>query len=259
MTAIKNEKTHTRFGTPLGSTWDDNWSALVEDTERRLNRRICGAHTIDGPPCTLFSEHRTGRCRFHGGNDSIGTYLGNRHARIHGLFARRLQDCAPHCPRFERCPLAAPDIAALPATDRPICLYESLEYDTTVEDLTLRSSTDPYDTQYAHHIALLQVMVGRAARALAAANTPSTLEAYLRISAEYRLALRLARTPAKGAAEPPKEIGLADALRPLLKRADGVLDEALEYERKKQARKAAKMRALQLSAPSSEADSAGAG
>jgi hypothetical protein len=43
----------------------------------------------------------------------------------------------------------------------------------------------------------------------------------------------------------PQEVGLADALRPLLKRADGVLDEALEYERKKQARLEAKRRKMQ--------------
>lgn len=238
----RKTKRSTRYGTPLSPQWDETWADRVEQLETTLNRRICGARTIDGAPCTLFSDHPSGRCRFHGGFDATGAPDGNRNARLHGLFLRRLQDCGTHCPRFARCPLAAQDVADLPDSGRPVCPYEDAEYGEAVVDLNARVERTPeaydYARQYGHHIALLQVMVGRAARAIAA--TPDdrpALDTFLRLAGEYRRALH---PPHRARyVDPlahdcgPVEIGLADEMKPILKKAEGVLEEVLAYKPRK--------------------------
>lgn len=194
-------KTHTRFGTPISPAWDEEWCKRVEETEAMLNKRICGACTMDGDPCQLFVDTPSGRCRYHGGFGTTGAQPGNRNATIHALFSRRLQDCGPHCPRFDRCPVAGRDVAQLPASNRPVCPYEAIEFNAAVTDLFARIDAlshvaDDYAAQYARHVALLQVLCGRAARAIAAGN-PAALDPFLRIAAEYRRCLAVRHKPAK--------------------------------------------------------------
>ncbi|MDX9972086.1 MAG: HGGxSTG domain-containing protein [FCB group bacterium] len=182
----------TRCGTPISASWDDAWAANVEATELRLSRRICGARTIDGEPCTLFSDHPSGRCRYHGGHSLTGAPAANRNAYLHGLFVRRLRDCGPHCPRFDRCPFAGDDVVDIPASQRPFCPYELTEYELSIEDLCGQlPPNDDTARQQAHHIVLLQVLLGRAAQALLTDDRPKTLNAFLRLSGEYRRALDL--------------------------------------------------------------------
>lgn len=99
------EKRTTRLGTPCAPVWDDAWIERINNGERLLNRRICGARTLDDTPCTLQPNHANGRCRYHGGFDCTGAQPGNRNAVLHGLYARGLQRCGRHCPMWNHCPV----------------------------------------------------------------------------------------------------------------------------------------------------------
>jgi len=201
-------KPETQRGAPCAKSWDDAWIATVEAAEERLDRRICGARTPAGNPCELKAGHDNGRCRFHGGFPLTGAPQGNRNAVIHGLYSRRLKVCDARCPLWDQCPCAGPDVQATPAPDRPICPYEQTEYNTALTDALARVATkpqpDPLDRHLAHNLALLQVMLNRAAIALrndplvdevtassdsykmASRKPGAHLEAFLRITAEYR-------------------------------------------------------------------------
>ena len=103
----------TQLGTPCSPVWDDEHIARVEEAELRLNRRVCGARTMAGTPCTVEANHDNGRCRFHGGFNLTGAQPGNRNAVIHGLYSRAIQVCGEQCPMWKTCPCAGPDIAKL--------------------------------------------------------------------------------------------------------------------------------------------------
>jgi len=175
----------TKMGTPCSPSWEPVWIKAVEDMEQELGRRCCGAHAPDERPCTLGSNSKNGRCRFHGGGLGVGAPKGNSNARIHGLYARRIQQCGPHCPQWKSCPYAGDDVKALPEAKRPHCVYEREEMDTLREldasahevykPLEERDLYDLEKTPYPMHAQLLmlrenlhmlQVMVTRAANAL---------------------------------------------------------------------------------------------
>jgi hypothetical protein len=200
----------TRQGSPCAQSWDEDWVGVVEKAERVRGRRICGARTLAGTPCTLEPNHANGRCRFHGGFDLTGAPAGNRNALVHGLYARRLQVCGPHCPMWDGCPCAEDAVAKLPKPERPVCPYEQSEYNAVVTDwLRQWSGTDPAFVHLVHNAATLQVMVTRAAAALREAGftTDVTVEskdysmtstkphaaltAFLRVSSELRRAVGL--------------------------------------------------------------------
>ena len=119
----------TTRGTPYSKKWELDWRETVEETENSLGRRCCGAHAPDGMPCRLESNHKNGRCRFHGGIDGIGAPKGNTNAQLHGLYSRRLQQCGSHCPQWKTCLFAGKDVERLHPKQRPICAYEQQEYD----------------------------------------------------------------------------------------------------------------------------------
>lgn len=191
-------------GTPCAKSWDDAWIEHINETETRLDRNICGARTPSGDPCSLPSNHRSGRCRFHGGFDLTGAPKGNRNAVVHGLYARRLLTCGPHCARWASCPCAGQDVLDLAPAQRPTCPYEQMEFNTYYTDARAKFGSDPMAVQDAHHLALLHVMSGRAAAALAVqpmtesttVETPNyrcestrvsaPFQAYTRLSAEFR-------------------------------------------------------------------------
>lgn len=234
---MTDERT-TSHGTPWATTWDEAWAARVEGAESALGRRICGARTLSGDPCTLGSDHPTGRCRYHGGTDAIGAPIGNQNARTHGLYARRLQRCGTHCPMWEHCPFAGDDVLALEPRDRPICAYEAEEYAAVLagvvgagctstdddesdcgdarqtlprQNLALPNDRDELTT---HNLALMQVMLSRAAAALSVTTLIDTttsegeqyqlhstkmhpaLQAFLRINRELRATLNDTRRAA---------------------------------------------------------------
>jgi len=228
------------MGTPWAKTWDGEWAASVEQNETQLGLRICGAKTLAGTPCTLTSDHRTGRCPFHGGAAAIGAPVGNTNAQIHVLYARRVQRCGAHCPMWDHCPFAKPEVLALDPKERPNCAYETAEYDRVIEEITGNTPPELQDrnplpnqemstpsisstkstghdpTQIpggaqgfrTHNLALLQVMVSRAAAALSVATFTGTvtsksdryhlestkvhaaLEAFLRLAREHRATLK---------------------------------------------------------------------
>jgi len=186
----KSERVSTSMGTPRAASWDDEWLDAVEAVETRVGRRICGARLLDGTPCELGSTHRSGRCRFHGGFELTGAPRGNRNAYIHGLYSRRLRTCGDHCPNWESCPMAqehgGADLAGVPLAKRPVCPYEQAEYNTALADaldLTrMKEWIHPFAVHIAHNMAILQVMVGRAASEMrngtVAAQTQAVSEKY---------------------------------------------------------------------------------
>ena len=182
-TQSKTPKPHTSLGTPCSPAWDSDWIATVETREREVGHRICGARTLAGTPCALTSDHKKGRCKYHGGFDLTGAQPGNRNAVIHGLYARGLTRCGEKCPMWVSCPCASDDVAQLPPKERPICPYEKTQYDAAVTDAlprvpkTVCSQPHPLYRHVAHQFALLQVMMTRAGAALAlnGDNTPSTM------------------------------------------------------------------------------------
>jgi len=172
----KAEPTRTDLGTPCAKSWSEDWIAEVNRVQAELERGICGARTGAGTPCTLESNHDSGRCRFHGGFDLTGAPKGNRNAVLHGLYSRRLQACGRHCPQWERCPCAGEDLEDLSPKECPTCPYEQAAYNAVVTDALATADRNPHatplDTHHAHHLALLHVMTGRAAAALG--STPLT-------------------------------------------------------------------------------------
>ena len=118
----------TTLGTPAAPSWSAEWLVRVESEEKTLRRRICGAMTQAATPCTLGANHPSGRCRYHGGVIAVGPPSDNQNARIHGLYARRLQRCGPHCPLWKSCAFSGDDVMNLPEKQRPICAYERDEY-----------------------------------------------------------------------------------------------------------------------------------
>ncbi|MBI5095604.1 MAG: hypothetical protein HZB26_24615 [Candidatus Hydrogenedentes bacterium] len=172
--------THTTQGTPCAKSWDAPWIAQVEAAERRLQHRICGARTLNGPPCELVSDHANGRCRYHGGFAHTGAAPGNRNAVIHSLYSRRLRTCSDTCPMWDRCPYAGADIKALKPAQRPQCPYEQMEYDTALTDALARVATNPsadsLHLHIAHSFAAIQVLFNRALKALSAGGLTDTVE-----------------------------------------------------------------------------------
>lgn len=172
----------TTMGTPLSKKWDAEWIEAVNTTEAKLGHRFCGAHAPDDTPCQLGASHANGRCRFHGGTPSIGAAKGNTNARIHGLYARRLQTCGDHCPNWASCPLAGPDVLKLAEKHRPICAYEQSEHDLIhqleAESQPLPGKRSPNSRRHDPHpykpeivslrenLRMLQIMITRAAKAL---------------------------------------------------------------------------------------------
>jgi hypothetical protein len=166
----------TPRGTPCAASWDDAWVAQVEAREQAMDRRVCGARTIGGKPCPLPSDHASGRCRHHGGFPLTGAPEDNRNAVVHGLYSRRLMICGTHCPAWQSCPMGGGAIdqgrgvMQLPVADRPQCPFEQAEYTATVTDVMKRTQSvagNSFGLHIAHQVALLTVMVSRAARALA--------------------------------------------------------------------------------------------
>ena len=166
----RKEPRPTAMGSPCARSWDDAWIANVEETEQRLQHRICGARMMSGTPCELSPNHENGRCRFHGGFALTGAAPGNRNAVIHALYSRRLRVCDSQCPLWAQCPCAGPDVEAMPAVNRPTCPYEQTEYNTALTDALGCAATnpniDPLNLHIAHNVALLQVMLTRASLAL---------------------------------------------------------------------------------------------
>lgn len=213
----------TQRGTPYSKKWDTAWREKLNTLEDELNRPCCGAHAPDGSPCELGSSQKNGRCRFHGGVDDIGAPVGNTNARIHGLYARRLQQCGDHCPMWETCPMVGADILKLDPKKRPICPYEQEEFELLHEldqksdpgDKTLQPYTsmpDPHPHQ-AHIVSLqenlnlMQIMITRTANAVRAMGatqdlsvtsdnynlsthkTSAALQAFQILTREYRCTL----------------------------------------------------------------------
>ena len=201
--------TLTRHGTPCARSWDEEWTAKVEATEKRLHRPVCGAHTMWDKPCEITSKHKSGRCRFHGGFDVTGAPKGNRNAAIHNLYSRRLRQCERTCPMWDKCPCSGADVDTLPVKERPTCPYEQATYNAALTDAQARASTnphyDPMSGHISHNLALMQVMLDRASIALSqnplvedtkmssdgklqfeSKKLSPYLTAFLRISSEYR-------------------------------------------------------------------------
>ncbi len=213
-------KPHTALGSPCSPAWDTGWIEVVEDAEQKAGRRLCGARTLDGTPCTLEPGHENGRCRYHGGFNLTGAQPGNRNAVIHGLYARGLQRCGKHCPQWASCPLPNLDaetgeggggVHALPAHKRPVCPYETTQFQTALTDLlaAIPDKAGGHCRHLAHQAALLEVMTQRAAAAMGVtplvdappagkdveeavgAKPAATLTAFTRLAAEHRRTLLL--------------------------------------------------------------------
>ena len=324
-TSTDTQPRRTALGSPCSRAWDNDWIAIVNAAEQELERRICGARTLAGTPCTLQPNHKNGRCRFHGGFDLTGAPKGNRNAVLHGLYSRRLQVCGAHCPQWTTCPLSGEDVehlgrprqrgrvnktmvsyqaasgnshdVATPKRHRPAregeppsepqsmptpapgparegeapsepahapssgsdgaspsretdarpealrnlgktpvlmtCPYEQAEYNAVFNDALAsaerKHTPDPLDLHHAHTVALLHVMMSRAAAALRAypfvdviratgkhyrmesSRVSPYFDAFIRIAREYRALLRLLE-PARQAARNPAERPSVDAL-----------------------------------------------
>ncbi|NUM54812.1 MAG: hypothetical protein HUU46_14295 [Candidatus Hydrogenedentes bacterium] len=217
------EVRRTALGSPCSPVWDEGHVALVEATEVRLGKRICGARTFSGNPCTLEPNHANGRCKFHGGFDLTGAQPGNRNAVVHGLYSRAIQTCGEHCPLWKSCPCAGPDVAKLDPKERPRCPYEVAAFNTAETDVRAQlaakraqalpagEEAQPLDQHVAAEIAMVRVVFMRAAAALAAGpvvdativtgekrgmttTKPSAyLQAFLRVSSEHRRYVQLYR------------------------------------------------------------------
>ena len=229
-TAPRRDPRTTEFGTPAAHSWTGEWLESVNQRAKTYGRPICGARTPAGTPCTASPTHENGRCPHHGGFDLTGAPKGNRNAIIHGLYARRIQTCGPHCPLFASCPLGqhrpGGPVTNMPDHERPRCPYEQAEYNATLNDAIFRTNctrnADPLALHLAHDIATLRIMTTRSLAVLA--NSPlietteahsetyhatttkpaTALTAYLRISAEFRRYLELleAESPKQGCSNP---------------------------------------------------------
>ncbi|MBN4046843.1 hypothetical protein JYT90_00840 [bacterium AH-315-P07] len=184
-TSPKTDPVYTKLGTPISPLWDEEWVAEVDTTEAELGHRCCGARVNEIYPCELEASNKNGRCRFHGGGLGSGAQKGNTNARIHGLYARRLQQCGGHCPHWNTCPFAGDDIKKLPEAKRPACTFEEQELDhlRTLDSrahenfvaLNDRSAQELNQKPYPMHAQLvslrenlhmLQIMITRAANAM---------------------------------------------------------------------------------------------
>jgi len=244
----------TDQGTPGAQGWPLVWFERVNALEHELGRRICGGVCADGAPCRRVSTHSSGRCSHHGGNHLTGAPKGNENARIHGLYSRRLQRCGQNCLLWGACPFAEDDLLEIPLSNRPNCVYEQTEYDRLVDHYVAKD--EGVDLHLAHTVALLQVMVSRAAAALSldgftettrasgaeysmeSSKMSAALQAFLRLAREHRqyrreLMHEIAAAEDKTASQKP--LGLAERVRPLLKETEGVLEDALAYEKRRQA------------------------
>lgn len=229
----------TEYGTPHARSWDGTWVEQVEAAEKRLGRRICGGRMLTGRPCQLEPMHDNGRCRFHGGFALTGAPAGNRNAVVHALYSRRLRTCGAECPMWKQCPCAGSDVDNLSPLDRPTCPYEQSEYDAALAEAMEQTGADASPEgkprHLAHNVALLQVMLSRAALALR--NGPLTVSTlsksrlnsltsayeketrvsaqllgFVRIAAEYRRFAGM--LPRVGAAAPQGEGAPSAAERP---------------------------------------------
>ena len=244
----------TDQGTPRAKGWPQVWFERVNALEHELGRRICGGVCADGAPCRRTSTHSSGRCSHHGGNHLTGAPNGNENARIHGLYSRRLQRCGQNCLLWGACPFAEDDLLEIPLSNRPNCVYEQTEYDRLVDHYVGKG--EGVDVHLAHTVALLQVMVSRAAAALSldgftettrasgaeysmeSSKMSAALQAFLRLAREHRqyrreLMHEIAAAEDKTASQKP--LGLPDRVRPLLKKAEGVLEDAIAYAKRRQA------------------------
>ncbi len=177
----------TTRGTPCARSWTHDWITRVESREEELGRRICGARTVGHSPCPALSAHPSGRCEHHGGFDLTGAPEGNRNAIVHNLYARRLMPCGSHCPSWQSCPLGGgardggKEMLSRAPVDRPACPFEQAEYTAAVTDAMRRTQNhhaNAWGLHVAHQVALMTVLVGRAARALATHPFTQTVENY---------------------------------------------------------------------------------
>jgi len=249
-----SEAMMTDQGTPRAKGWPLVWFERVNALEHELGRRICGGVCADGAPCRRVSTHSSGRCSHHGGNHLTGAPKGNENARIHGLYSRRLQRCGPNCLLWGACPFAEDDLLEIPLSNRPNCVYEQTEYDRLVDHYV--GKDEGVDVHLVHTVALLQVMVSRAAAALSvngftettrasgadysmeSSKMSAALQAFLRLAREHRqyrreLMQEIATAVEKTASQQPR--GLPGRMRPLLKKAEGVLEDAIAYEKRREA------------------------
>jgi len=242
----------TELGTPRAQAWSLEWFERVEALEHELGRRICGGLCADGTPCTRTSKHPSGRCSHHGGNHLTGAPEGNENVRIHGLYSRRLQRCGERCVMWGACPFAEDDLLDIPLKIRPNCVYEQTEYDRLIDHYTAKG--DAVDLHLAHTVALLQVMVSRAAAALSldgftettratgadytmeSSKMSAALQAFLRLAREhrqYRGELMREISAAEDKAASQQTLSLPDRVRPLLKEGEGVLEDAIAYQKRR--------------------------
>ncbi len=262
------------MGSPCARSWSDEWIATVNATESQLNHRICGARLPDGSPCTRQSNHSSGRCPLHGGFNLTGAPPGNRNHVIHGLYSRRLRTCNASCPHWQSCPCANHDTPDLPAGKAPTCPYQLTEYNTVLTDALAIVESQPHPSpmgiHVAHNVATLQVLISNAATQLVAASqvaeasqlaeacssespqstptlaerglpgpNPNALNAYLRLSREFRASLKLLYGPGyhplnrqKHSAAPPTPEGINRHLQRLQRDTavdpDSLIDAQLE-------------------------------
>jgi len=246
------QPTLTDQGTPRAQAWPLEWFERVNALEHELGRRICGGVCADGHPCRRTSTHSSGRCSHHGGNHLTGAPKGNENARIHGLYSRRLQRCGERCVMWGACPFAEDDLLDIPLSNRPNCVYEQTEYDRLIEHYAGKG--EAVDVHLAHTVALLQVMVSRAASALSldgftettratgadysmeSSKMSAALQAFLRLAREHRqhrreLMREVAAVEDNVADQRP--LSLSGRVRPLLKKAEGVIEADLDFERRR--------------------------
>jgi len=249
------ERMLTDSGTPRAKGWPLEWFERVDALEHELGRRICGGVCADGTPCRRTAKHSSGRCTHHGGNHLTGAPEGNENARIHGLYSRRLQRCGERCVMWDACPFAEDDLIDIPLSNRPNCVYEQTEYDRLIDHYAAKGETA--DLHLAHTVALLQVMVSRAASALSldgftettratgadysmeSSKMSAALQAFLRLAREHRqyrreLTREIAAAEDKTASQKPQSLSMK--VLPLLKKTEGILEEELDFEKRRLAK-----------------------
>jgi hypothetical protein len=123
---------------------------------------------------------------------------------------------------WKDCPVASDEVLKIPQNNRPMCPYEAQQFEAALGAVEERMGNIPgHDAlggQFGEHVALLQVMVTRAAHALSAcgftdvvktqkdeigASTsqvklPSALQAFMRLSTEYRRCVKMIEVPREG-------------------------------------------------------------
>ncbi len=83
-----NEQIKTKLGTPCAPSWTSEWIQKVQQAETELGHRICGGINLHGTLCRRTSDHRNGRCKYHGGTPLTGAQPGNQNAMKHGRYSR---------------------------------------------------------------------------------------------------------------------------------------------------------------------------